>query len=96
MVNSGFPVFDHRSAVGTDPSAGTAAYTQGLVNAWFSITVLLHLTSSGAGAHADIFDGAAKSGHLVALKMGQGNQYVSIHNGMTDLRLFYVFAIQWD
>ena len=25
---------------------------------------------------------------LVALKMGQGNQYVSIHNGTTDLRLF--------
>ena len=57
-----------------------------------SAAVLLGLSGAGAAAHADIFNGAAEAGHFVALKMGQADKYVSIHNSTADFGIFHIFS----
>ena len=57
-----------------------------------STAVLLGFARPGAAAHADIFDGPAKAGHLMALEVGQTDKHIRIHNGTTDFRLFHVLA----
>ena len=57
-----------------------------------SAAVLLGLTGTGAAAHSDVFDGAAEAGHFMALKMGQADKYICIHNSTADFGIFYIFA----
>ena len=54
--------------------------------------MLLGLTGPGAAAHADVLDGAAKSGHLVALEVGQRDEHVGVHHRPADLGLLHVLA----
>ena len=79
--------------MGTDFFAGTAAHAEFLVNFRFSFPMLLHFAGSGAAAHADIFEGSAKTGHLMSLEMRQRNKYIRIHDRLTDLCLFYILSV---
>ena len=54
--------------------------------------MLILLASAGAAAHADVLDGAAEAGHLVALEVGQADEHVRIHDGAADVSLLDVFA----
>ena len=54
--------------------------------------MLLHFSGSGSSAHADVFDGAAKSRHLVSFKMGQRNQNIGVHDGSPDESGFAVHS----
>ena len=57
-----------------------------------TIGVLFRLTGTGATAHTDVFDGAAESCHLVALKMSQADKNIRIHNCTADLCFCYILA----
>ena len=56
-------------------------------------SVLLHLARAGAAAHADVLDGAAKAGGLVALEVGQADEDIGVHDGAADLGRLAVFAV---
>ena len=51
-----------------------------------------HFSGSGAAAHTEIFQSAAKSCGFMSFKMIQGNNNICIHNGTADLGFFYVSA----
>ena len=55
--------------------------------------VLLHLAGAGAAAHADVLDGTAEAGGLVALEVAQADEDVGIHDGAADLCGLAVFAV---
>ena len=55
--------------------------------------MLLHLARAGTAAHADVLDGAAEAGGLVALEMGQADKDIGVHDGAADLGGLAVFAI---
>ena len=54
--------------------------------------VLVLFSRSGAAAHADVLDGSAKAGAFMALKVGQADEYVRIHDGPSDTGFLYVLA----
>ncbi len=54
--------------------------------------VLLLLPRPGPAAHADVLDGAAEAGHLVALEVGQADKHIGVHNGPADFGLFHIFT----
>ena len=54
--------------------------------------MLFLLPCPGTAAHADVFDGPAEAGHLVALKVSQADKNVGVHNGAADFGLFNIFA----
>ena len=53
---------------------------------------MFHLARPGAAAHADVFQGAAEAGLLVALEMGQGDEHVGVHHRPADLGLLHILA----
>ena len=55
--------------------------------------VHLHLARPRAASHADVLQAAAKAGGLVALKVGQADENVRIHNGGADLGLLHIVAV---
>ena len=57
-------------------------------------SVLLHLARAGAAAHADVLDGTAEAGGLVALEVGQADEDVRVHDGAADLGRLAVFAVR--
>ena len=69
--------------------AATAADAFLLANLGLAIVVHFHFAGTGAAAHAQIFNRAAKAGHFVALKMRQGNNNIGIHNSATNLCFLY-------
>ena len=54
--------------------------------------MLLGFSGTGTAAHANVFDGAAESGHLMALEMGQADEDICIHDSTSDLGCFYIFT----
>ena len=54
--------------------------------------MLLHLSRPAAAAHADILDGAAETGGLMALKVGQGDKHISVHHRPADLGRLHILA----
>ena len=56
--------------------------------------VLLHLAGAGAAAHADVLDGTAEAGGLVALEVAQADEDVGVHDGAADLSGLAVFAVR--
>ena len=52
----------------------------------------LHLPGPGTAAHADILQGAAHAGLLVAFEVGQADKHIRVHNGPADLGLLHVLA----
>ena len=54
--------------------------------------MLLHLASTAAASHAQVLHGAAKSGLLMALKVGEADHNVGVHECLADLGLVHVLT----
>ena len=78
--------------VRTDLFAGTATYAVGGIDARLAGGMLFHLASTTAAAHAQVLHGAAKAGLLMALKVGEANHDVGVHERLTDLCLAHVLT----
>ena len=50
-----------------------------------SCRVLFHLAPAASAAHADVLDGPAEAGHLMALEVAQADEDVRVHDGPADL-----------
>ena len=78
--------------VRTDLFAGTAANAVLGRDVRLAGGMLLHLAGTAAATHAQILHGAAKAGLLMALKVGEANHDIGIHECLTDLGLAHVLA----
>ena len=54
--------------------------------------MLLHLAGAAAAAHTQILHGAAKASLLMALKVGEADHDIGIHERLADLGLVHIFA----
>ena len=72
--------------------AGTATYAVGGIDARLASGVLLHLAGTAAASHTQVLHGAAKAGLLMALKVGEADHNVGVHERLTDLGLAHVLA----
>ena len=72
--------------------AGTAANAVGGIDARLASGVLLHLAGTATAAHTQVLHGAAKAGLLMALKVGEANHDVGVHECLADLCLAHVLA----
>ena len=54
--------------------------------------MLLRFTSARSATHANIFDSAAKAGHLMPLKVGEADENIGIHNGAANLGFLDIFT----
>lgn len=54
--------------------------------------MLLHLAGATAATHTQVLHGAAKTGLFMALKVGEANHDIGIHERLTDLGLVHVLA----
>ena len=88
---SGLGVKD-QAVVGALLLAAPAAAACLRVDLGLSAGVLLFLPRPGAAAHADVLDGPAKAGHLMALEVGQGDEHIRVHHRPADLGLLHIFA----
>ena len=70
-----------------DLGALTAPDARTLIDAGLACGVLLHLARTAAGSHADVLDGAAKAGLLMALEVRHRDEDVGVHDGTADLGL---------
>lgn len=55
--------------------------------------MLLHLAGTAAASHAQVLHGAAKTGLLMALKVGEADHDIGVHERLTNLGLVYVLAV---
>ena len=78
--------------VRADALAGTAAHAVGGIDARLAGSMLLHLAGAAAAAHAQVLHGAAKASLLMALKMGEADHDIGIHERLADLGLVHVLA----
>ena len=72
--------------------AGTATYAVGGIDARLASGVLLHLAGTATAAHTQVLHGTAKAGLLMALKVGEADHDVGIHECLTDLCLAHVLT----
>ena len=54
--------------------------------------MLLHLAGTAAASHTQVLHGAAKAGLLMALKVGEADHDIGVHESLTDLGLAHVLA----
>ena len=54
--------------------------------------MLLHLAGTAAASHAQVLHGAAKTGLLMTLKVGEANHDIGVHERLTDLGLVHILA----
>ena len=87
-----FEVLKFRSIMSTDLSTFFAADTQLLIYMRFACTVHFHFSGAGTAAHTDVFQSSAKTGAFMSFEMGEGKEYVGIHDCASDFRFFYVFT----
>ena len=73
-------------------ASAAAAFFQ--IDSRLSAGMLLHLACTAAAAHADIFDGTAKSGRFMSLKVRQADKNIRIHNCTSDLRCRTILCIR--
>ena len=85
-------VVERDSVVRADPFAGTAANAVLGRNVRLAGGMLFHLASTTAAAHAQVLHSTAKAGLLMALKVGEADHDVGIHECLTDLGLAHVLA----
>ena len=81
-----------KAVIGTFPHAGSAAPAFLRVYLGLAVVVLILFPGAGTAAHADIFNGAAKAGCFMALKVGEADKDVCVHDGAANLGFLYVFA----
>ena len=79
--------------MGAYPCAGAAAYAKLLFHKRLPIAVLLHFAGPGAAAHAKVLHSPAKACRLMPLKVGKGDDNISIHNRLANLGLFHIFKV---
>ena len=72
--------------------AGTATHAVGGIDARLAGGMLLHLTGAAAATHAQVLHGAAKAGLLMALKVGEADHDIGVHERLADLGLVHVLA----
>ena len=78
--------------VRADLFAGTAANAVLGRDVRLAGGMLLHLAGTAAASHAQVLHGAAKTGLLMALKVGEADHNVGVHERLTDLGLVHVLA----
>ena len=78
--------------VRADLFAGTAANAVLGRDVRLASGMLLHLAGTAAASHAQVLHGAAKTGLLMALKVGEADHNVGVHERLTDLGLVHVLA----
>ena len=76
MVDGGLAVRDGDGIACTVALAGTAADASVLIDERFAAGMHFHLARARAAAHTDVLQAAAKARGAVALKVGQGDEYV--------------------
>ena len=79
-------------AVRANLLAGTATYAVGGIDARLAGGMLLHLAGTAAATHTQVLHGAAKTGLLMALKVGETNHNVGIHECLADLCLAHILT----
>ena len=85
-------VVERDSVVRADLFAGTAANAVLGRDVRLAGGMLLHLAGTAAASHAQVLHGAAKTGLLMALKVGEADHDIGIHKCLTDLGLAHVLA----
>ena len=85
-------VVERDSVVRADLFAGTAANAVLGRDVRLAGGMLLHLAGTAAASHTQVLHGAAKTGLLMALKVGEANHDIGIHERLTDLGLVHVLA----
>ena len=93
LVDNGLLVFVGNGIGATMLGTNLTATAFFHINRHLAGGMLFHLACTASTAHADILDCTAKACHFMALKMSQGNEYVSIHNGTANLGSLAVFTI---
>ena len=63
-----------------------------IVDVGLAAAVLLLLARPGAAAHANVLDGPAEAGHLVALEVGQADEDIGVHHRPADAGLLDILA----
>ena len=94
VIDRGFLGFGGvvQGVIGALLDAGLAANAQRFVDIGLTVAVLLRFTSARSATHANIFDGAAKAGHLMPLKVGEADENIGIHNGAANLGFLDIFT----
>ena len=80
------------SVVRADLFAGTAANAVLGRDVRLAGGMLLHLAGTAAAPHAQVLHGAAKTGLLMTLKVGEANHDIGVHERLTDLGLVHILA----
>ena len=85
-------IVKRNGVVRTDLFAGMAANAVLGRDVRLAGGMLLHLAGTAAASHAQVLHGAAKTGLLMALKVGEADHDIGIHERLTDLGLVHVLA----
>lgn len=85
-------VVERDSVVRADLFAGAAANAVLGRDVRLAGGMLLHLAGTAAASHARVLHGAAKTGLLMTLKVGEADHDIGIHERLTDLGLVHVLA----
>ena len=80
------------SVVRADLFAGTAANAVLGRDVRLAGGMLLHLAGAAAASHAQVLHGTAKASLLMALKVGEADHDVGVHECLTDLGLAHILA----
>ena len=80
------------SVVRADLFAGTAANAVLGRDVRLAGGMLLHLAGTAAASHTQVLHGAAKAGLLMALKVGETDHNVGVHECLADLGLVHVLT----
>lgn len=85
-------VFDTRRAMCAVLNALAAADAARLTHARLAGTVHVHFTGAGAGAHAEVFQRAAKAGGDMPFCVAERNDDICVHDCTANLRCAQIFA----
>ena len=85
-------VVERDSVVRADLFAGMAANAVPGRDVRLAGGMLLHLAGTAAASHTQVLHGAAKAGLLVALKVGEADHDIGIHECLADLGLAHILA----
>src|SRR5208337_2228400 len=82
--------------LGAVPDAGAAADAGLALDLGLRVRVHLELAPDRARAHAQILEGPAEAGHLMALEVAQGYHDIRIGDGRAYLRALHVLPADLD
>ena len=94
-INGSLTVSNRRCTVSANIYATTATDTFFSINLGMTVVVHFHFACTRTAAHTNIFNSTTKACHFVTFEVSERDKYVRIHNGATNLRFFYQFAIMY-